>query len=133
MADALTLSVREPADDADPADIVAGIRRLIAGATLDCACRTEIDQLLLQFERLTAGRHRRRRLDRARYQRQRIAAIARNCFANSKKLTMRRWMAACWPKRSCCSRISPKPHATAPSSSQAHSRWAAIPRPAHDD
>lgn len=76
MADALILSVREPADDADPADIVAAIRRLIVGATLDCVCRAEIDQLLLQFERLTAGRHRRRRLDRARYQRRRIAAIA---------------------------------------------------------
>lgn len=76
MADALTLPVREPTDDAGPADIVAGIRRLIAGATLDCACRAEIDQLLLQFERLAAGRYRRRRLDRARYQRRRIATIA---------------------------------------------------------
>lgn len=76
MADALTLSVHEPADDADPADIVAGIRRLIAGATLDCACRAEIDHLLLQFESLVAGRYLRRRLDRARYQRRRIAALA---------------------------------------------------------
>ncbi|OOG70813.1 hypothetical protein [Sinorhizobium sp. A49] len=76
MANELICAANGPTDDADPVDIVANIRRLIVGATLDCACRAEIERLLLQFERLTAGRDRQRRLDRARYQRRRIAAIA---------------------------------------------------------
>lgn len=75
MADELILSAKETTDDGNLADIIGSIRRLIDGATLDCACRTEIDQLLFQFETLAAGHHRRRRLDLARGQRRRIAAI----------------------------------------------------------
>ncbi|MBP1883837.1 hypothetical protein [Sinorhizobium mexicanum] len=65
----------ETTHDENLVTVISQIRRLIDGASLECGCRTRVDELLLRFESLTARQREKRILDQARRQRRRIATI----------------------------------------------------------
>ncbi|MDK1377643.1 MULTISPECIES: hypothetical protein [unclassified Sinorhizobium] len=65
----------ETTHDENLVTVISQIRRLIDAASLECGCRTRVDELLLRFESLTARQREKRMLDQARRQRRRIATI----------------------------------------------------------